>query len=369
MTNNFNSSLFMIVLFVIPFVINAQTGKYTLHDFYKKNPKLDSLVDDIFDSMSEKERVAQMIITSAGENGKPDPTVERLIREKMVGGVIFMKDSKETHKNRAIKFNKLASESKSVPLLFSMDAEPSLLNKRIIGSPRMEDTYSIKTIAQCDAVTHTINKELRYIGIKHNYAPVLDIGINNAAIKKRSYGNDPYKVRDLANVFIQNSQYNGIIATAKHFPGHGLVKGDTHTQSVYIDGEMKEVDNYQPIIDAGVLTIMVAHIVVKNNKSYSTNGKPATLSRKIVTDLLKNKMNFKGLVVTDAMNVMKAVTIYEDAPLQASKAGCDLLLMPKDEAKAINSILKEMGKSKSYKDQVNESVKKILRMKICAGLL
>jgi len=369
MTNNFNSLSLVVLLFIMPLVINAQTQKYSLLDFYKNDTRLDSLVDSVFNTMTEKERVAQMIITSAGENGKPAPTVERLIKNKMVGGVIFMKGGKETHKNRANKFNRLASESQSVPLLFSMDAEPSLLNRRIIGSPKVDDTYSIKTIEQCDAVTHIINKELRYIGIKHNYAPVLDISVGNAAIKKRSYGNDPYKVRDLANVFIQNSQYNGIIATAKHFPGHGLVKGDTHTQSVYIDGEMKEVENYQPIIDAGVLTIMVAHIVVKNNKSYSTDGKPATLSRKIVTDLLKNKMNFKGLVITDAMNIMKAVTIYEDAPLQASKAGCDLLLMPKEEAKAINSILKEMSKSAPYKQQVNESIKKILRMKICAGLL
>ncbi len=88
---------------------------------------------------------------------------------------------------------------------------------------------------------------------------------------------------------------NGIIATAKHFPGHGFVVGDTHEKLVFIDGEMKEVPNYQPVIDNGVLSIMVAHIAVKNNEKYNTEGLPSTCSREIVTDLLKNELGFRGI--------------------------------------------------------------------------
>ncbi len=368
---NTTSKIFSCFAFFLFFnlIINAQSYEFSLDDFYEDNEYLTYLVDSVFENMNEKDRVAQMIITSAGENGKPDHTVERLIRNKMTGGVILMKGGRDTHKNRVAKFNKLASEANSIPLLFSMDAEPSLLNGRLIGSPKMGQTNDIKDIHQSDSVVNIINDELKYVGVHHNYAPVLDISDSNAAIKKRSYGNDPVKAIELCDAFIQASQASGIIATAKHFPGHGLVKGDTHAQSVYIDGEMLELDNYRPIIDNGVLTVMVAHIVVKNNSNYNTGGKPATLSRKIVTELLKEEMNFKGLVITDALNIMKAVTIYDNAPLMASKAGCDLLLMPKNEQNVINNILNEMVKDPNYAEQVNESVRKILRMKFCVGIL
>ncbi len=347
--------------------INAPT--YQLKDFYTDNASLDAAVDSVYNTLNEQQRVAQMIITSAGELGKPDATVEKLIAANKVGGVILMKGSKTGHQQRVTKFNKVGAANKSLPLLYSMDAEPSLLNGRIKGSPKMAATIKIKDEWACDSITQVINKQLQDIGVQHNYAPVVDVSPNNAAIKTRSFGDDPGRIVSMSNQFIQSSQNNGIIATAKHFPGHGLVKGDTHKQSVYIDGDLLEVDNYYPLIEKGVLTIMVAHIVVKNNELYDTKGLPSTLSRKIVTDLLKEKMNFKGLVITDALNAMKAVTIYKDAPLQASKAGCDLLLMPIDETKTMDAIIKEMKTNAAYKAQVETSVKKIIRMKICAGLI
>lgn len=114
---------------------------------------------------------------------------------------------------------------------------------------------------------------------------------------------------------------------------------------------------------------MVAHITVRNNEKYGTDGLPSTCSRTIVNDLLKEELGYKGLIITDAMNIMKAVTIIDNAPLLASKAGCDVLLMPIDEKETIDSILAEMKKDEAYKEQVYDSVKKIVRMKICLGLL
>jgi len=95
---------------------------------------------------------------------------------------------------------------------------------------------------------------------------------------------------------------------------------------------------------------------------------PSTLSRGIVTDLLRNELGYEGLILTDALNIMKAVTIHKDAPLLASKAGCDILLMPQDEDAVIASILKEIKSNPAYKKQVHESVRRVLRMKVCAGL-
>lgn len=364
-TNNLLSAL--LLLFVIS--AQAQNPSFTLADFYEQNALLDFKTDSTFYALTEQEKVAQMIIGSAGELGKPDAKVEQLIKDKMIGGVILMKDSKMEHKMRVAKFQELARQTETLPLLFSADAEPSLLNSRIKGSQKVGKTINIQTTAQCDSIVKIINSELREIGIHQNYAPVLDIGPDNAAIQSRSFGRDKHKVIELCQQFSQSSKEGGILATVKHFPGHGLVKGDTHKQSVYIDGDLQELDNYRPLIDDGALSIMVAHIVVKNNLQYQSDGLPATLSRTIVTDLLKNELGFKGLVITDALNIMKAVTIYEDAPLMASKAGCDLLLMPIDEGKVMKSILAEMEKDELYKEQVYQSVRKIIRMKVCLGLI
>ena len=147
-----------------------------------------------------------------------------------------------------------------------------------------------------------------------------------------------------------------------------LIKDIKPEKLVYIDGEMKEVKNYIPLIDAGVLSIMVAHIAIKNNDQYSTNDLPSSVSRDIVTGLLKDEMNFKGLVVTDAMNMGGVVSI-PNCELKAAKAGCDLILMPVDEEKALHDILAEVNSDQQFKQQVYASVRKIIRLKFCLGLL
>ncbi len=348
---------------------HAQQSKFSLDDFYADNSELDQTVDSIYHSLSDQQRVAQMIISCTGELGKSETTVKKLAQEDIIGGVVFLKGSKKTHTQTINELNSISKKNKTLPLIFSMDAEPSLFASRIKGAKNVGKTIDIKTHAQSDSVVRIINKELKEIGVHHNFAPVLDISPSNEAIKSRSYGNDKDSVISLANRFIKCSQEGGIIATAKHFPGHGLVKGDTHKQSVYIDGPLQEVDNYKPIIADGVLSIMIAHITVVNNDVFGTDGLPSSCSKRIITDLLKDGMCFEGIIVSDALNIMKAVTILDDAPLLASKAGCDMILMPKDEKKTMNSILSAIKKDPEYHDQVIASVKKILRLKICAGII
>jgi beta-N-acetylhexosaminidase len=127
---------------------------------------------------------------------------------------------------------------------------------------------------------------------------------------------------------------------------------------------MKEVDNYKPLIDSGLISIMVAHLAIKNNDSYNTNGLPSTCSPKIVNDLLKDSLGFKGLIVTDALN-MGAVSSISNNGLLAAMAGCDQLLMPIDEEKVLMNILNEISKNEEFKLQIYDSVKKIIRLKLC----
>ena len=361
----------LIIIFIATVQLNYGQEKefYQLSDFYSDNPSLDNKVDSIYNSLSEQQRIAQMIISCTGELGKPKATVEKLVKDEIIGGVVFLKGSKQQHKTAVNDLNQIVTNQKSVPLLYSMDAEPSLITGRIKGMPNVGQTIDIKNFTQSDSIVSIINNELKEIGIHHNFAPVLDISPDNEAIKSRSYGNNKDSVINLANRFIKCSQSGGIIATAKHFPGHGLVKGDTHKQSVYIDGPLQEVDNYYPLIEDGVLSIMIAHITVKNNETFGTNGLPASCSRRIVTDLLKDGMCFEGVVVSDALNIMKAVTILDNGPLLASKAGCDMILMPQDERATLNSILTEIKEDQQYAEQVKKSVKKIIRLKICSGIL
>ncbi|OAB80155.1 glycoside hydrolase family 3 N-terminal domain-containing protein [Cochleicola gelatinilyticus] len=347
----------------------GQINSFSLENFYEYDPVLEYTVDTIFQSMNDTTRVAQMIVTSAGELGKPESVVLKLAQQNKIGGVVFLKGTKENHKRMIDSLNAISKENQQLPLLFSIDAEPSLFNGRLQGSAPMMNTIDIKTLAESDSIATLINKQLLDIGFRQNFAPVSDVSPMNEAIKNRSFGNDIDSVIALSKQFIKTSQEQGIVATAKHFPGHGLVTGDTHKKSVYIDGPLQELVVYPPLIEAGVLSIMMAHITINNNEQYGTNGLPASCSRTIVTDLLKNELGFKGLIITDALNIMKAVTIIENAPLVASKAGNDMLLMPIDETETIDSVLSEMKKDSVYKHQVYQSVKKIIRLKVSLGLL
>lgn len=347
--------------------VKGQSNK--LESFYNYDSTMDHRVDEIFNSLNDTSRVAQMIVTSAGELGKPDETVLKLVAENKIGGVVFLKGSKESHKKLIDSINSITNSKNHLSLLFSIDAEPSLFNGRLKGTNPLINTIDIKTINESDSIARIINHNLLEIGFRQNFAPVTDISPQNEAIKNRSFGDDKEKVIELSKQFIKTTQEQGIIATAKHFPGHGLVKGDTHKKSVYIDGKLQELDVYPPLIEAGVLSIMMAHITIINNPKYNTNGLPASCSRNIVTGLLKDELGFKGLVITDALNIMKAVTIIDNAPLLASKAGNDMLLMPIDETKAINSIIDEMKNDSDYKKQVYQSVKKIIRLKLYLGLI
>jgi len=361
-------SIFLTITAVL-FISIFNTQSKNLQDFYNYDPVIEHQTDVIFQGLTDLERVAQMIVTSAGELGKADQTVLKLAQENKIGGVVFLKGTKEDHRNLIDSLNKISETQNNLPLIFSIDAEPSLFNSRLKGSTPVPKTINIKNIEACDSVATIINDELKDLGFHQNFAPVCDISPGNEAIKNRSFGDDKDTVITLSKQFIKTTQAQGIIATAKHFPGHGLVRGDTHKKSVYIDGPLQELDVYPPLIDDGVLSIMIAHITILNNPKYNTDDLPASCSRKIVTDLLKNELGFRGLIITDALNIMKAVTIIEDAPLLASKAGNDMLLMPINETETIQSIVQEMETDEGYRQQIYQSVKKIIRLKLFLGLV
>lgn len=345
--------------------MRAQNGDhFKLADFYSDNARLSAETEAVFKSMSEQDRVAQMIITSLGKLGKPYEQVKPLIEAKKVGGVIFLSGDPHQFKKDIASINEM---SKGWPLLMSMDAEPSLFNKRLPGTPALKPTAELKTPDEIKKAVTVIDSTLHAIGFHQNFAPVVDLSPNNEAIGNRTFGSDSATVVPKALAFIKHTQKDEIAATAKHFPGHGRVAGDTHKQLVYINGRLTEIGIYKPLIEAGVISVMVAHIAVENNNTYNTNGLPSTLSPVIVTNLLREKLDFKGIIITDAMN-MGAVAAIPNSSLLAARAGCDMILMPPDETGTLESIMAEMRSDAAFRDQIHESVKRIIRLKLCLGM-
>lgn len=350
-------------------LVTQINNNYTLSDFYSnKDTELLKETEKIYSELSKEEQIGQMIITAGGTYGKPVEKIKGLIKTKSIGGIVLLKGSGQEFKKLIQEFNDVASSTKNcLPLIFSCDAEPSLINKKISGSPPFPVTSEIKNEKESFETGKNIAKYISSLGFQQNYAPVCDFDINKEIIGDRSYGHNEKIVSNLAIEFIKASQENNIIATAKHFPGHGNVKGDSHKGLVTIKGEPSELKVFENVIKGGVISVMIGHIAISGSKKYNTDGKPSTISRNIVTDLLRNDLGFQGIIITDAMN-MQGVSGFSKPSLEAVKAGCDMILFPSDENSLIQSVLKEIDSNEELKMQIEKSVKRIIRLKICLGM-
>jgi beta-N-acetylhexosaminidase len=345
----------------------SEKNTFNLSDFLSEKPSLNKAVEEIYHQLDDTAIVAQLIIPAVGKYGQTTSTIEKHIQQRIIGGVLMLNGTQTEFTQWIQKFDALCKAKGNLSFLYSADAEPSLVNRKIGGSAPVKKAAEIASMEEVVAVAQQISQLLNTIGINYNFAPVVDVA-GNATVGYRGFGNKPEQLIPWSVAFIQTTQQNKIIATAKHFPGHGLVSGDTHSSLQTIDGELKEIKNYPELIANGVLSIMVAHIAVKNNQKYDTQGLPSTCSKAIVTDLLKNELGFKGLIVTDAMNMGGVVHVPQSAS-KAIAAGCDIVLMPVDAAKAHSEILKEFRNNSEFKNQVEEAAKKVIRMKICLGLM
>ena len=340
---------------------------FKLTDYLSENKSLDKEVERAFLMMDDTAIVAQLLMPAVGRLGLSKDTILSQINKRLIGGVLMLNGTKEEFTSWIKSFEKENKAIGNLPFLYSADAEPSLVNRKIIGSKPVKKANELLTIEEVMNVTDIISGDLNDIGINYNFSPVVDMSPNKT-VGFRSFGAIPENIIPWSNAFIQHTQQHNILATAKHFPGHGLVSGDTHKELQTIDGEMLEIKNYPSLIANGVLSIMIAHIAVMNNKRYNTEGLPSTLSEKIVTQLLRDSLGFKGLIVTDAMNMGGVISVPMSAS-KAVKAGCDIILMPVDVVKTHSEILNLYRTDPAFKKRVDESAKRIIRMKLALGLL
>ncbi len=340
---------------------------FSITDFYSENISLESSIEKTFSSLSPSDRVAQLIMPAIGDYGQSESIIDSLVKTRKIGGILLLNGTFDQFTEWTKKYNNWNDSLEAMPFLYSADAEPSLVNRKIKNSKTVTKANKIQTKQGVIETAQTIANDLNKIGINYNFAPVVDMSPNKT-VGWRSFGHVPDSVIPWSQAFIGATQEQNIIATAKHFPGHGYVQGDTHKKLVYIDGEFREVKNYIPLIENGVISIMIAHIAVKNNNNYNTDDMPASTSEKIVSGLLRDSLGFEGLVVTDAMN-MGGVSSIKGADILAVQAGCDIILMPLNAFDAHEKLLEKYSSDESFKEKVDKACKRIIRAKLCLSLL
>ncbi|UJH66998.1 glycoside hydrolase family 3 N-terminal domain-containing protein [Allomuricauda sp. SCSIO 65647] len=332
-------------------------------------------VDGHYETMTLEEKIGQLFMVSVASNANRSATerIKKLIDRHHIGGVIFLRGSPT---RQAKLTNEYQSMSK-IPLLIGQDAEWGL-------AMRLDSTYAfpwnmtlgaIQDSTIVEEVAYQMGKHAKRLGVHINFAPVLDVNINprNPIIGNRSFGENPENVSVKGATFIRGFERAGILSCGKHFPGHGDTATDSHHDLPLIDFSRQRLDSvelhpYKELIKDGLSSVMVAHLNVPALENVPE--RPSSLSKSIITTLLKNKMGFEGLVFTDALN-MKAVTKTTDpgdVELSAFLAGNDMLLMPQEVDSAVKKLLEAYNYGIITENRLARSVKKILMAKYKVAL-
>lgn len=363
-----------IILFI--FIITILTGcsnnkKVSNKDFEKLS--IEEKVNYKMDNLSIDEKIAQMLIVYyIGD--EYDENLSNIIKEVKPGGFILMSDNITTY-DRTLNFVKGMQNDSDIPMIISTDEEGGSVQRikgirdiSVTDIPYMYYLGQTKDKNLAYKVGEIIANELRTIGVNLTYAPVMDIysNPNNTVIGKRSFGSNPNTVYDMATSLKNGIEDNLVNTCIKHFPGHGDTETDSHFEIPIINKTLDELENSDllPFIKSinDTNMIMVGHIALPKITNSSI---PASLSKEIVTDLLKNKYNYKGLVITDALNMGSLTNNYSDKEIytMAINAGVDLLLMPNGSKSAIKYIKEAIDNNEIDIETINESVRKILTYK------
>ncbi len=335
----------------------------------------DKWVDSIFNKLNDQQRIAQLFMVAAYSNRdeKHKEEIVNLIAEYEIGGLIFFQG---TPTKQAQLTNDYQAISR-VPLLIAIDGEWGL-------GMRLDSTISFPRQLTLGAHTDTkliqemgqeIARQCKRLGIHVNFAPVADINSNpaNPVINDRSFGEDKLNVSLKAFAYMEGMQNEGVMACAKHFPGHGDTDSDSHLTLPVIKHNKERLDNmelypFKVLINNGVKSVMAAHIHIP--KLDSTPNLAASLSPKITTDLLKKELGFNGLIFSDALNMKGVSNFYKpgEVDLKAFLAGNDVMLFSEDVPRAVKLFSEALKDKAIEREDLNNRVRKVLVAKYEAGL-
>ena len=350
--------------------LNSQTVDPLISEDFLNQEKW---VDSIYNNLTLDEKIGQLFFVQAtSKNKNNSEKILNDIKNFKIGGLIFSTGHPSIQANLT---NKYQNASKT-PLMISMDAEWGV-GMRLDSVPKFPWNMSLGAIKN-DLLIEKIGSEIGYqfkrLGIHMNFAPVIDINTNpkNPIIGNRSYGENKINVSEKGISFTKGIQSNNVLATAKHFPGHGDTSKDSHLTLPTINFDEKRIKKvelypFKKLIEDGLSAVMIAHLNVPSLEK--ENMLPSTLSKNIIEKTLIKELNFNGLIITDALE-MKGVSEFtkKNVDLMAFLAGNDILLMSSDISKGVKSIKKSIKKGKISEQRLARSVKKILKAKYKVGL-
>lgn len=335
--------------------------------------------DSVYASLSPAQRVAQLFVLRLSEKRGSQvifhtSEVEKYIRQYNIGAVCLFQGGPE---EQAILVNRF-QEMAQTPIMFCIDAETGLGMRMYDSVMKFPDQLTLGAITDSSLIYKigfAIGRQCQRMGIAVNYAPVVDINNNpaNPVINVRSFGEDKQKVALYGVEIMRGMQAAGIMACAKHFPGHGDVSVDSHKDLPVINKSMAQLDSlelvpFKAMIHAGVGSVMIAHLSIPAIDT--TAHLPTSLSYNNVTALLRDSLGFEGITFTDALDMLGVAKYYPGSAgaVRSILAGNDMLCLPQDVPASIDSILHAVQTGLIDSDKLEASVKKVLRAKYTLGL-
>lgn len=334
-----------------------------------------SPIDEMIDQMTLEEKVGQLLVVGV-EGTSYTGKMDKLIRNYHVGGFIMMGKNVSTTPELLQLMNEIknANESNKNPLFLSVDEEGGRVSRLPAGIPRLPTSAKIGKFND-ESLSYRagayLAEVLNEFGYNMNFAPVLDVNSNprNPVIGDRSFGSDPYQVAKLGTSTMHGMMDNGIIPVVKHFPGHGDTVVDSHKALPKVETTLEglrsvELVPFQKAIEEGADAIMVAHILFPAlDPEY-----PSSMSKVIITGLLRNQMQFEGVIITDDLTMGAIANDYTipEAAVQSFIAGSDLLLVVRnydEQINTFNALIKAIETGAITEERLNESVKRILALK------
>ncbi len=377
MTSKESLKILMVIVALILAAFADPQGTSTSGSPLRFDPTLPSggaaqaWADSVMATLTPRQRVAQLVIPRLDvvDNEAGRAAMRRMVEGQEVGGVLL---GKGTLADYAAILN-YGQQLADVPLLVTLDGEWGL-SMRVTDAPRFPYAMGLGAIQDPQALYEygrEVARECRETGIHVNFAPVMDVNSNpaNPVIGYRSFGEDPERVAALGVAYSRGLEDGGVMAVAKHFPGHGDTSTDSHKELPTVDHSMetlRQVDlvPFQQFIDAGCSGVMVGHLKVP---ALDASGTPASLSKPVTTGLLKEEMGFRGLVFTDAL-AMKGANSAENNCVAALRAGVDVLLQPSSPATDIDAVMAAIKAGKISQDEIDRRCRKMLATKYALGL-
>lgn len=370
-----NRTHLLLLSLLLP-LLSLNAVAYNRYQQSGKEDVIKKQADSVFRRLSLREKVSQLFIIQF--DAKQSDAIKRcqnkLVRRKL-GGIIIMDGEMIPS---ILRLNELQRIAKS-PLLVAIDGEwgPGMRYPEISSFPRQMQLGALADDSLIYKMGFAIGKECRMLGVHLNFAPDVDINNNpdNAAINTRSFGEQREKVALFGAAYMRGMQDAGIATSAKHFPGHGDTNVDSHKGLPLLPFTMRRLDSleiypFKYLIDRGVDMVMIGHLQVP---SLDSTGTPASVSAPVISGYLKGQLGYNGIVITDALEMqglVKSVCNGDNSkiPLEAFKAGADILLMPKEVHGSVEVIVDAVRHDKDLRHNLDAKVMKVLMLKARLGL-